>query len=794
MMLPKRPRLSKRSAIPIPVVLLSALLQFSGCSTYQNVTGYFNTYYNSRRLFEEASADARLQSQKDRDTNYFARYTVPQNTQDKFDKVIEKCSKLIQFYPKSKWVDDALLMIGESYVYLGEYESAGRKFKELLDHFPESDLRFEAKLWDAKAKYSLNQHDPALAIIKDLFPEARANGKDDILLEALMLQARIFTERSEFDQAAASYALAAEVSGDDGLRASSEYQLGVSYEKLNNKEKAAEAYNKVRKFSPPPLLDFQARLRYGIMLTATGEHSRALRVFDDLNQDPLSIDQHALVDLEIGSTYLAMGDTTQGFALYTMIDSTYKHTDASAKGYYRRGLMYEQQRLDYKTARDYYNKAKSEFPGSEITPLAARKTENFDHFFNTSEGIKKSRDLYVQALFRDSSMAASASLHPAPSLATEAPSGVDTTKPIKAPAVVDVPKKAFLPPDVIKEQLQVPVDEIPQGASETLRRRLSDRDLFRDADEEAPLPVKSVRPDARSVASGGGLPGRRDSLSAPAAPAAVVQVSRDSAVALLASGYFELGGIYFLELNRPDSAMIFYEKIVREFPTSSYVPRALYGMAEIRATRHDSTGVDSLYKVILKRYGETEYAAQVRKVLGMEAGKVRVDSIESEYQRAEKFVQSGKPREGIKIFKRIASSPRRSPLKPKATYAVGFLYETVLLNNDSAAAWYKHLSSQFPGSVYAAEVKPKLAVRSNPENLNQFIKAKKVESSPKAVDSVSQKQPEPERPRPTAIDRIKARLHEEELNQGSTIDSTDEDEPTPPDEEDPPDPDDDDNN
>ena len=792
MMLQTRPRLFNRFAIPLPVAALLFLFHLSGCSTYQNVTGYFNTYYNARHLFEEASADARLQSQRDRDTNYFARYTVPQNTQDKFDKVIEKSSKLIQFYPKSKWVDDALLMIAESYVYLGEYESAGRKFKELLDHFPESDLRFEAKLWDAKAKYAQNQHDQSLAVIKDLFPEARANGKDDILLEALMLQARIFTERLEFDQAAASYALAAEVPGDDALRATAQYLLGQSYEKLNDREKAAEAYNKVRKFSPPPALDFQARLRYGTMLSATGEHSRALRVFDDMNQDQLSVDQHALVDLEIGSTYLAMGDTAQGNALYGMIDSTYKHTDASAKGYYRRGLMFEQQRFDYKTARDYYNKAKIEFPGSEITPLAARKAENFDHFFNSVDALKKNRELYVQALFRDSVMAASSTLHPLPSLAPETPAKADSIFAVKTPASADNSKKTFPAPDVIKEQLQVPVEDIPQGASETLRRRLSDRDLFRDPGEDAPGPVKSVRPDVKTVAGGAALPGKRDSLLTQAAPAPAVALPADSAAALIAGGYFELGGIYFLELGRPDSAMVFYEKIVREFPRSTYVPRALYAMAEIRATKHDTSGVDSLYKVILKRYGETEYAAQVRKVLGLEAGKVRIDSTEAQYQRAEKFVESGKPREALKIFKRIAATAHRSPLKPKATYAVGFLYETMLLNNDSAATWYRHLSSEFPNSIYASEVGPKLAVRNNPANLPQFIKVKKIEPGGKPADSLSQKKQELEPPKQSAVDRIKARQLEEEINQGSGIDSTDVDEPTPPDEDDDaPDPDDD---
>lgn len=755
---------------------------------YQNVTGYFNTYYNARRLFDEAVGDARLQSQKDRDTNCFVRYTVPQNTQDKFDKVIEKSSKLIQFYPKSKWVDDAILMIGESYVYLGEYESAARKFKELLDHFPTSDLRFEAKLWDAKAKYFLNEHDAALTVIKDLFPDARAEGKNDVLLETLMLQARIFAERSEYDQAAASYALAAEVSGDDGLRASSEYLLGQSYERMDNKVKAAEAYGKVHNFDPQPFLDFQSRLRYGSMLAATGEHGRALKIFDDMNQDQLTVEQHGLVDLEIGNTYLAMGDTAQAFSLYNMIDSTYKHTEAAARSFYRRGRMYEEQRSDFKSARDYYNKAKVEFQSSDVTPLAARKSEHLDHYFNTVDGLKKYRSLYVQALYRDSVMAAGHAPHRAlsggrPDLAVpsdQAGGMADSTHRWRAPGPLQIPGLVYPPPDVVKEQLQPPSEETPHGASETLRRRLSDRDLFRDENEEAATPSNPEGAGVKPTAAAGTPSAKKDSLlisSANPSGGPAVEISQDSASALLAGAYFELGGIQYLELNRPDSAMACYGKIVGEYSATSFVPRALYAMAEIQGARHNSAAADSLYKIILSRYGESEYAAQVRKVLGIEATKARIDTSESQYREAENLVQTGKPDAALKIFKRIATAPQRSPLKPKATYAVGWLYETVYLNNDSAAEWYRNLSSKYPASIYAAEVKPKIAVRDNPEYLKQYINVKAIAPAAKYQDSVSQKQPqaEPARqlPKQTAIDRIKAR-QQDELKQGNADDTPDE--------------------
>lgn len=47
------------------------------------------------------------------------------------DKAIEKCAKVISVYPKSKWVDDAILMLGECYYQKHDYDKAMRKFSEL---------------------------------------------------------------------------------------------------------------------------------------------------------------------------------------------------------------------------------------------------------------------------------------------------------------------------------------------------------------------------------------------------------------------------------------------------------------------------------------------------------------------------------------------------------------------------------------------------------------------------------------------------------------------------------------
>src|SRR4029453_9785888 len=78
-----------------------ALLLGSGCA-------YFNVLYNARAKYDEAQAQE-LQ----------ALLTDPERTkigpqEDRlYQEAFEKAAKVVKFYPQSKWVDDALLLMGQ---------------------------------------------------------------------------------------------------------------------------------------------------------------------------------------------------------------------------------------------------------------------------------------------------------------------------------------------------------------------------------------------------------------------------------------------------------------------------------------------------------------------------------------------------------------------------------------------------------------------------------------------------------------------------------------------------------
>ncbi len=99
---------------------------------------YFNTFYNARTIFREAEAR-------------YLREGFSPALRDQYNKVIEKCVVVIRYFPGTPYVDDALYMLGVSYLRLGDYDRSRRRFRELLGVFPDSPFREKALLGLAEA-------------------------------------------------------------------------------------------------------------------------------------------------------------------------------------------------------------------------------------------------------------------------------------------------------------------------------------------------------------------------------------------------------------------------------------------------------------------------------------------------------------------------------------------------------------------------------------------------------------------------------------------------------------------
>ncbi|MEX2362799.1 MAG: hypothetical protein WD597_04210, partial [Balneolaceae bacterium] len=102
-------------------------------SNWRNFNAYYNTFYNAK---ESYNAGLKKNLGQPRDYNPLQPIRIHEKPVNagvqEFDKAIEKGADVLRKYEDSKWVDDALELIGKSYYFKQEYFSADQKFKELF--------------------------------------------------------------------------------------------------------------------------------------------------------------------------------------------------------------------------------------------------------------------------------------------------------------------------------------------------------------------------------------------------------------------------------------------------------------------------------------------------------------------------------------------------------------------------------------------------------------------------------------------------------------------------------------
>ena len=103
---------------------------------------YFNTFYNAQQYYKEADK-IRLQKEGE---------TIPITALDKYGKTIQKCQKVLNDFPESKFRTDAFLLIAKSRFYRKDYDFAIDDLKIVSAEGNASQIE-EAQYWRALCKW-----------------------------------------------------------------------------------------------------------------------------------------------------------------------------------------------------------------------------------------------------------------------------------------------------------------------------------------------------------------------------------------------------------------------------------------------------------------------------------------------------------------------------------------------------------------------------------------------------------------------------------------------------------------
>lgn len=639
------------------VSIIISLFAVSSCGVWADFTTYFNTYYNAKNLFDNTEA---LVLQNKKDPFVFKEEKIQDAQSKDLTKVIEKCSKILQFDEESSYFDDALFITGKSFYYQQEYSKAQRKFIELTS-IPESDYALENKLWLAKTYLQLRSFDEGLKLLDEVKTEALNAEDEEIFNRAAIAKIGFFVYRDEYASAVTEANSFLSSLDDEETAALVWYQLGKIYLLQKDEGKALQAFESVLKYSASFEIEFESRIEHAKLLGELGKLDESEEALIELRDEGKFKNQMDRILIEIGNIYFDKHEDEKAIEVFREVDSTYKKNPTAGIASMKLGEIYETRILDYDSAYAYYNKTSNSSADRELKLKAGQKARNMSKYFQL-QSLLDGYELQFEYL-------------------------TNNDRYIRDSIDFDIAYNQFLEENRKKQeeseqtgQQNKPVQQRSQQQTQQQQQQAQQQQTFTPTDKNL---------DLVTLISQG-------KVTKPVRP----KISVDSIKTQIAQSYYNIGGMFFSEFEVPDSARFYYEEILEKFPSEKpYMVQTIYALGTYYETTNQKEKADSLFKIIYEKYPNNKLYREAAKKLGLltEEDKSLLtetkDPAEKIYVKAEDFYYNKNYRAAIDSFKTIYLKYPRSNFTPKSIYYIGLIYEEQS-KNDSAAFFYKILTTK----------------------------------------------------------------------------------------------------
>lgn len=639
----------------LPAILIFLI---SGCSLWRNFTTYFNTYYNAKTLFEEVELEI---FKTPKELFGFKEFKVSQKLNESLEKVIEKCSKIMQYETESAFFDDALYITGKAFYYQQNYSKALRKFVE-LSALDESDYFLENKLWIGKTRFQLREYDEAYDLLEEVKVEALDEDREDIFTDAYIKQISYLIFKDEYFDAITQAEKFAAVSRSDELKAEIFYELGKLYLKLDDLENAARVFNSVSDYSPKFDIEFSSKFEYAKIEKREGNIDESLELFEKLRNENKFADSLGIVELEIADIYLAKDDVERAYNHLTYIDTTFIQDPSGGIAKFRRAEIVERIFMDYDSAFVLYNGVLDTKAPKSIKDGAKEMFRIIDKYHLYHRNIHENKRLlsYIE----------DPSLFVRDSIAYE-----------------EYLEQRFIRADSIK------------NAEQTTRQMMANLGTTPTNTNQIGVSEDGTRPGEWMTVKNSGKD-NEEIMYAPPKPT----ISADSVQKLNAKEYYDLGNLFFTDMDVPDSANYYYDKVLNEYPNNHHYARALYAKGTYYLAKKDKPTADSLFQIIFDNYPNEKVFTEAAKQLGKFKTANASDPAYPLFIEAEKKYYDSQVDSALAGYTLIYRKYSESPLAPKALLAIGFILENDFQNSDSAVVMYDTLIANYGDSQYARNV------------------------------------------------------------------------------------------
>jgi|GEM_PF-3267190 len=341
------------------ILLLTFIFGSNGCA-------YFNTFYMAKKFYSDAEAEqARAKSEK-----------LSPQADSKYDQSIEKCVKVIVEHGGG-WragIDDALFLMGACYYGKREYETAIKKFNELVLNYPDSDHIHDAMFYSGMCYYKLRNSATAERIFaRVLKDKPNYHRRDEIILAA----ADAFERNGDVARAAQQYNLLVDQFKDSAKRHIALDHLGKIYFNEGEFDSSLTAYEELARQTQDDELYFESQLNVGANLVRLRRYDEAIEIYEKILPDnPDRNENGGRVKLAIAETYNRSGEHEKAIEYLTAVSEGFPNRNLGLEADFRLGYTHEVYLKNYTAAREAYEQATRANQRSVFKDQAQRRLIN----------------------------------------------------------------------------------------------------------------------------------------------------------------------------------------------------------------------------------------------------------------------------------------------------------------------------------------------------------------------------------------------------------------------------------
>lgn len=631
------------------IVLVSLLL--AGCAGpvkqgWQNFTAYYNTFYNAQKFYKEG-LEKNLNQTPEINPQIPLRVHVPPSAAGltEFSEAIERGASILRNHEDSKFVSQALALIGKSYYYRTEYYAALEKFQELQAVGNREEIQ-RAILWQGRVFLELDNISGGINFLEKEV-EQRDEWVPQIRAETELILAQLYTQEQNW-QPALDYLVNSIMNIEDpGLKARAFFLQGQLFERTGRNDQALFSYGRITEMRPGYDLEFNARRKVAEITRELGNYEKAHELYSRIERDDKFLDYNDELHYEIARTLQQQGNANLSLEHYKQVlqDRFQPPSDeVRAKTYYGIAEIYRDNIKDFTLAAAYFDSASNTRADPDLLP-AFFNAEELAASFGEYASVKKELTeldslLYLGSLSAEELDSVLVEIEYARSQERGRMQErleerenhtvfVDETTDNLVEAA-DGAEDGFLnirnPQKVRDASLQFqavwgdrPLDDNWRRRDEVNGSRFTQPVVLTDGQD-------SETTDSTTVAAfTEPMQAEQDLSRIP-----LNEDEQEEMAAQIEELNYRLGNIFFLSLNMPDSAKIYYQKVAGTSSRDYLKSRSFYSIAEIELLQGNREKALVKAQRLIQDYPNSVYSEKIAERLDIDHTIQKKESLNDE--------------------------------------------------------------------------------------------------------------------------------------------------------------------